>query len=321
MKNNFQNPCVSVIMNCHNCEKYLKEAIDSVFDQTFKNWEIIFWDNNSFDSSAKIARDYKDKLRYFKSDKKLSLGKARDLALNEARGKYISFLDCDDIWMPKKLEIEIDSFEKDKNIGIVFSNAICFYSGTNKYFKIYGKNPPQGSVFRELLKNNFLCLSATAIRKETLLKLKEWFDPRFSYIEEADLFLRIAKISKLCYTGETLTKYRIHKENLTFKKKYSFANEMEILLEKFSILYPNFLEDYKEEIKEVKKEIARENFLLFWKEKKREKARTFLKPFLFEEKKFFLIYILSFVFPFSFCFFLYQFFNKTILFFRTKNEE
>jgi len=56
---------VSVIMNCHNGEKYLREAIDSVYAQTYKNWEIIFWDNYSTDNSAKIAKSYNDKLKYY----------------------------------------------------------------------------------------------------------------------------------------------------------------------------------------------------------------------------------------------------------------
>ena len=75
--------CVSVIMNCYNGEKYLNSAIDSIYNQTYLDWEIIFWDNASKDKSSSIALSYDSKLKYFKSKKTLSLGKARNKALSK----------------------------------------------------------------------------------------------------------------------------------------------------------------------------------------------------------------------------------------------
>jgi len=66
-------PLVSVIMNCHNCSKYLREALDSAYQQTFKNYEIIFWDNKSTDNSAQIALSYGEPLRYFQGEEYLPL--------------------------------------------------------------------------------------------------------------------------------------------------------------------------------------------------------------------------------------------------------
>ena len=63
------NPLVSIIMNCYNSDKYLREAIDSVYAQTFQNWEIIFWDNASTDKSPNIAQSYDEKIKYFRSEK------------------------------------------------------------------------------------------------------------------------------------------------------------------------------------------------------------------------------------------------------------
>ena len=113
-------PTVSVIMNCFNGEKYLREAIDSVYAQTYKNWEIIFWDNASTDNSAEIAKSYDEKLRYFRGEKTVPLYAARNLALKQAKGKYIAFLDCDDYWLPQKLERQVEIFESDKKIGLVY---------------------------------------------------------------------------------------------------------------------------------------------------------------------------------------------------------
>src|SRR3990167_8655863 len=113
-------PVVSVLMNCLNCSLYLEEAIDSVYAQTYKDWEIIFWDNASTDSSAEIAQRYDEKLRYFRADISLPLYGSRNLALQKARGKYIAILDCDDLWLPNKLEKQIPLFERDGKVGLVY---------------------------------------------------------------------------------------------------------------------------------------------------------------------------------------------------------
>ena len=82
-------PLVSVIMNCLNSEKYLREAIDSVYAQSYRNWEIVFWDNASNDSSAEIAWSYRDgRLRYFRGETTVPLGHARNLALKHLFGQF-----------------------------------------------------------------------------------------------------------------------------------------------------------------------------------------------------------------------------------------
>ena len=103
-------PLVSIIMNCWNCEKYLREALDSVYAQTYPHWEIIFWDNASTDQSGEMARSYDHRLRYFKGEVTIPLGAARNKALEQAKGEFIAFLDCDDAWLPEKLEKQIPLF-------------------------------------------------------------------------------------------------------------------------------------------------------------------------------------------------------------------
>ena len=119
-------PKVSVLMNCLNGGRYLREAFDSVFAQTYKDWEIIFWDNASTDNSVEIARSYGDRVRVFNSVSTQVLGRARNFAVNQARGKYIAFLDCDDIWLPQKLEKQMALFENDPELGLVFSDVFSF---------------------------------------------------------------------------------------------------------------------------------------------------------------------------------------------------
>jgi len=125
---NYNQPLISVIMNCYNGEKYLKDAIDSVISQTYKNWEIIFWDNQSNDESSKIFKNYKDdRLKYYYAESHTEiLYKARNFALKKAIGDYIAFLDTDDWWLPEKLEKQIPLF-KDPDVGLVYGNAWLFF--------------------------------------------------------------------------------------------------------------------------------------------------------------------------------------------------
>ena len=118
-------PIVSIIMNCHNGQKYIKESLNSIKKQTFKNWETIFFDNQSNDNSLEIAKSFKKdkRIKIFKSIKKLSLYEARNEAIKKTRGIYIAFLDADDLWLPKKLEIQLDYIKK-KNLEKNFLNFL-----------------------------------------------------------------------------------------------------------------------------------------------------------------------------------------------------
>ena len=120
VKNFSSQPLVSVIMNCYNGEKYLKKSIKSILKQSYKNWELIFFDNCSTDKSKYIFKSFKDKrIKYFKSKKKINLGLARKLALSKAKGYYIAFLDVDDLWEKNKLEFQLNLFN-DPKVGLVY---------------------------------------------------------------------------------------------------------------------------------------------------------------------------------------------------------
>ena len=117
-----KKPLVSILMNCFNGEKYLHQALESVLNQTYSNWELIFWDNQSSDNSAEIFNKYKDKrMTYYLADEFTDLGGARSEACKYIKGDYLAILDCDDIWFPKKLEVQLD-YLKNPEYGI------CKYS-------------------------------------------------------------------------------------------------------------------------------------------------------------------------------------------------
>ena len=167
-----QNSLVSIIMNCHNGEKYLSEAIKSIINQSYSNWEIIFWDNCSTDKSSLIIKSFNDlRIKYYKSSKFTNLGEARKLAFEKCAGEYVAFLDTDDIWFKEKLEKQLKYFEND--VGIVTCNTIFFNEKMKE--KLYKKKIQEGYIFDKLLENYNLSLETLIIKKKICYKIKYYF--------------------------------------------------------------------------------------------------------------------------------------------------
>ena len=118
-----KTPLVSIIMNCYNGDKYLRKSIKSIISQSYKNWELIFWDNKSEDNSRNILKSFKDKrIFYFRSKKFLKLYHARNLALKKTKGKYVCFLDVDDYWTSDKLKKQIEYMINNQQYLIIYTN-------------------------------------------------------------------------------------------------------------------------------------------------------------------------------------------------------
>ena len=163
---NKQSPFISIIMNCHNGEKYLNEAIDSVLKQTYINYEVIFFDNNSSDKSKEIFMKYKHlRLKYFFSSQTLPLYEARKKAIDHSKGDIFAFLDVDDIWKPTKLEIQIETF-KDVNIGLSCTNYFLLNERKNLIKKSFEKKIPDGFILNEALKINYVGMSTLMISRK-----------------------------------------------------------------------------------------------------------------------------------------------------------
>ena len=151
-------------MNCYNGEKYLREAIESVLAQTFQNWELIFWDNQSIDQSANIFKSYKDpRLKYFLSPEHTDLGGGRAKAFQHLTGEFIAILDSDDLWEKEKLLKQMNLFDNsDRNLGFVYGRAEVIFNSeknTNFIFK-EGHLLHEGDIFGELVKENFVVFSS-----------------------------------------------------------------------------------------------------------------------------------------------------------------
>jgi glycosyltransferase involved in cell wall biosynthesis len=213
----YQPPLVSVIMNCLNCRKYLREALDSVAAQTYPHWEIIFWDDASVDDSPAIAQGYHERLRFFQEPVTIPLGAARNHAMGQVRGKYTALLDCDDVWLPDKLETQVNLMEADPDLGMVFSDCFFIDPEGRTLGTFFGKyRPPEADqvLLRLLTGRNFIACP-TALMRTAVVRQVGGFNPSFSYSEEYDLFLKIALAYQVTFSLKPLAKYRLHAGNIT----------------------------------------------------------------------------------------------------------
>lgn len=201
-------------MNCYNGEQFIKKSIKSVLNQNYKNWEIVFWDNQSEDSSKKIVKSFKDKrIKYFYSKKHTNLSTARNLAINQAKGKFIAFLDVDDWWEKSKLGKQILRFDN-KKVGLVYSNyKIYDKRGKLKIRLAYNKKLPQGILLKELLNNYCIGLSTIMIKREYLQKYKLKFNEKYNCIGDFDLVIKISQLFLINCCQESLANYTLHKNN------------------------------------------------------------------------------------------------------------
>ena len=229
-----KSPLVSIMMNCYNSDTYLKESIDCVIKQTHKDWEIIFWDNQSTDNSAKIVKSYNDKrIKYYYAPEHTSLYEGRNCALKYCDGEYLAFLDCDDLWMSEKLEKQINIFENKVNVVLVHTNTIFFNSDTNKERISNKKNKISGYIFRENLINYQFSLETVMVRMETIHSNKLDFGKRFNMIGDRDFLSMVCFYGEVCYIDQVLGKWRIHGDNYSKVLHNDYPKELKYMYSRF----------------------------------------------------------------------------------------
>jgi glycosyltransferase involved in cell wall biosynthesis len=214
-------------MNCYNGEKYLRQAIESVFAQTYTNWEIIFWDNNSTDKSAEIVRSFDSRrVKYFHDSNHKLLYDARNHAIEKASGDFIAFLDVDDWWLPTKLEKQIPLFS-DPEVGLVCGIYWLDDERKNKRRRSHKHPIPTGWVLNDVLKSYFVGMPTLVVRRSALASLDHPCDPRYNMIGDFDLVVRLLIGWKLDCVQEPIACYRVHDNNESAKKLRRHIEEME----------------------------------------------------------------------------------------------
>ena len=225
-------PLVSCIINFFNTERFIEEAIESVFDQTYDNWELLLVDDGSNDGSSVIAlqyaQKYPGKVSYLEHEGHQNRGvsAARNLGIRNAQGEYIAFLDADDIWLPQKLERQVEILDSKPEAAVVFGPTQFWYSWTGnrldrdldsirdvvpQYNRLF--EPP--ILFTLLLQNKARApIPSSALMRRTLFELTGGFEESFrGMFEDLAFFSKVYLKAPVFITSEFWDRYRQHPDS------------------------------------------------------------------------------------------------------------
>ncbi len=215
-------------MNGYNCERFVKEAIDSVYAQTDLDWEIVFVDNCSTDRTSEIISKFDNRVNYHKTDFNIPLGEARNIGLEYCTGDFVAFLDTDDLWLPEKIFLQRQMFDENSSLKMIYTGAFFIDQKGN----VIGESIPKaktGSVFSQQLKRYEINMQSVMIKND----IDILFDATKKYAEDFDLFIKISANYNVGVIPNKLVKYRKHSSNLShdstdieWSEQYDILNDV-----------------------------------------------------------------------------------------------
>ena len=226
MKN---NPLVSVVMSVYNGEKYLREAIESILSQTYKNFEFIIIDDGSKDKSLKIINSYNDlRIKLYINDENKGLIFSLNRGIDVAKGKYIVRMDADDISLKERLELQVEYMEKNQDIALS-GGSIYFFREENKFFKKFRPAESNAEKIKaQLFFFNGIAHPAAIIRNEILKKNNYRYNKNHRGSEDYGLWNAISEKYKIGNLKNPLIYYRLLKTSITSKENRNIENRYEI---------------------------------------------------------------------------------------------
>lgn len=208
-------PKVSIIIATYNRSYFICNAINSVLGQTFKDFELIVVDDGSTDDTKQVLTRYGSLINYLYQDNK-GRAQARNAGIKLAKGEYIAFLDDDDMWLPYKLQKQVEFLDAHPEIGLIhtFIDIIDEHGNllketTKKHLRLYKKAMRIGYIYEGMSKQCIMFLSTVMLRKDYLDKVG-FFDSRIPAFEDWDFYLRFSLKYQIATIPEPLVKYRIH---------------------------------------------------------------------------------------------------------------
>lgn len=208
-----KNPKISVIMSVYNGEEYLREAMDSILNQTFTDFEFIIVNDGSTDNSLKIIETYNDeRIGIINNEKNIGLTKSLNKALKQAKGEYIARQDADDISLPNRFEKQMKYFEENPEVALLGTSAYIIDETGEIIQKCVVLAKPS---IKSLLKKNRFSHGSVMVKKEIVDKVGGYND-LLRYSQDYELWLRIAKCYEVRNLTQMLYKLRSHNENIRF---------------------------------------------------------------------------------------------------------
>jgi glycosyltransferase involved in cell wall biosynthesis len=212
-------PHVSVIVAAYNAAQTLDEALASVADQTYKDFELIVVDDGSTDATPELLAKYAATWPWMTWFRQENTGPAmaRNHALARARGDLIAFQDADDIWLPEKLAEQIPLLDQNPAIDLVFADSTFFPPNPASPATLFQQKPPQrGRVLQKLLMGCFVLLGTVLVRKSVVVEAGG-FAPEQVPFSDVDLILRLAEHHDFDYVDKVLLRWRMRPDSMSHR--------------------------------------------------------------------------------------------------------
>jgi glycosyltransferase involved in cell wall biosynthesis len=260
-------PMISIVMSVHNGGNFVRASIDSIINQTYKNWELLIANDASTDSTNLILKKIKKKkIKIINFKKNIGQYKALDYLFSISKGKYIAVLDSDDLADPRRLQIQVNELNKAPDLALVSSN----FKIINDKNKIIGKvnlKYSENNLKKIFPIRNIICFSSIMFKKKILKKIK-FYNKYYNYSNDYYFILNVFLKHKIKIINKYLVFYRVHSNQRS----------------KLSTLRLSIIEQDIKHLNWSKKNflINRSNILLFYK----ELFKKYLKLFYFRVQNF-----------------------------------
>jgi len=239
------NPKVSVVIPTYNCDLYISEAIDSVLEQTFLDYEIIIVDNSSTDRTVEFIESYNDsRIQLIGCQNNGVIAKSRNVGISISQGEFIAFLDGDDLWSPRKLEICIPLLSG--VFDLVYHGERWFDNQGNSRSVKY-RAEDRSSYSKLLAKGNNISTSSVVVKKSVLERVGGFSEnPEYISAEDYDLWMRLAMDgASFKYVDQMLGGYRIHALNTIKQEEIHERAMIAVLTDHFRADKMSFLQSLR----------------------------------------------------------------------------
>ena len=199
-------PFFSVVIPTYNRSELLKEAVHSIMDQSFEDFELLIVDDHSTDDTKNVVASFKDsRIKYIVNDRTKGGAGTRNAGIFRAKGHWVAFLDDDDVWLPNKLELQYKKIQEvDSAVGLIYSGSAA-YDFTKMRVMSVCLPEKEGWVQKDLLYKNYVGTFSRVTIRADLLKKHGGLDERFEAVQDWELCVRIAGTCKIAFIKEILT--------------------------------------------------------------------------------------------------------------------
>jgi len=235
---------LSVMVCCYNSEKYIRETLESIANQTYRNWEVVAINDGSTDNTEHILLEYKRNgmpITYFRQ-KNQGFAAARNKAMELAKGQWIAIIDHDDVCLPKRFEIQAAHIRENPTAKLFFANTIHFHDDRIEIRQQFDRLNPcklnltAGKAMNNLLAFNcFIDTESVVFNKQAAMSVGG-FDVSYKYVVDYDFFLRMGLVVNFFCSEELVSKWRVHNDQLTQTIEPIIFKEMKQIFYKYFCL-------------------------------------------------------------------------------------